>query len=60
LGGSIFLWTIIVAMFFRHFVKTFRDENKNDYDKVESILTTADVARAFEASPPAEEPTSHH
>ena len=60
LGGSIFLWTIIVAMFFRHFVKTFRDENKNDYDKVESILTTADVARAFEATPPAEEPTSHH
>jgi len=60
LGGSIFLWTIIVAMFFRHFVKTFRDENKNDYDKVESILTTADVARAFEASPPAEAPTSHN
>ena len=60
LGGSIFLWTIIVAMFFRLFVKTFRDENKNDYDKVESILTTADVARAFEASPPAEEPTSHN
>jgi putative membrane protein len=60
LGGSIFLWAIIVAMFFRHFVKTFRDENKNDYDKVESILTTADVARAFEATPPAEEPTSHH
>ena len=60
LGGSIFLWTIIVAMFFRHFVKTFRDENKNDYDKVESILTTAEVARAFEATPPAEEPTSHN
>ena len=60
LGGSIFLWTIILVMFFRHFVKTFRDENKNDYDKVESILTTADVARAFEASPPAEEPTSHN
>ncbi len=58
LGGSIFLWTIIVVMFFKHFVKIFRDENKNDYDKVESILTTADVARAFEATPPAEEPKS--
>ena len=58
LGGSIFLWTIIVAMFFRHFVKTFRDENKDDYDKVESILTMADVERAFEATPPAEEPKS--
>jgi putative membrane protein len=58
LGGSIFLWTIIVAMFFRHFVKTFRDENKNDYDKVEAILTTADVERAFQATAPAEEPKS--
>ena len=58
LGGSIFLWTIIVAMFFRHFVKTFRDENKNDYDKVESILTMADVERAFQATAPAEEPKS--
>ena len=58
LGGSIFLWTIIVAMFFRHFVKTFRDENKDDYDKVESILTTADVERAFQATAPAEEPKS--
>ena len=58
LGGSIFLWTIIVAMFFKHFVKTFRDENKDDYDKVETILTTADVERAFQASPPVEEPKS--
>ena len=58
LGGSIFLWTIIVAMFFRHFVKTFRDENKNDYDKVEAILTMADVERAFQATAPAEEPKS--
>jgi hypothetical protein len=45
-------------MFFRHFVKTFRDENKNDYDKVEAILTTADVERAFQATAPAEEPKS--
>ena len=58
LGGSIFLWTIIVAMFFKHFVKTFRDENKDDYHKVETILTTADVERAFQASPPVEEPKS--
>ena len=58
LGGSVFLWTIIVAMFFKHFVKTFRDENKDDYHKVETILTTADVERAFQASPPVEEPKS--
>ena len=58
LGGSIFLWTIIVAMFVKHFVKTFRDENKDGYIRQEEVLTTADVERAFEATPPAEEPTS--
>ena len=60
LGGSIFLWTIIVAMFVKHFVKTFRDENKDDYVREEEVLTTADVERAFEATPPAEEPTSRN
>lgn len=60
LGGSIFLWTIIVAMFVKHFVKTFRDENKDDYVRKEEVLTTADVERAFSATPPAEEPTSHN
>ena len=60
LGGSIFLWTIIVAMFVKHFVKTFRDENKDDYVRKEEVLTTADVERAFEATPPAEEPTSRN
>jgi putative membrane protein len=59
LGGSIFLWTIIIAMFFRHFVKTFRDENTDDYVRKESVLTTADVERAFEATPPVEEPRTH-
>jgi putative membrane protein len=60
LGGSIFLWTIIVAMFVKHFVKTFRDENKDDYVRKEEVLTTADVERAFDATPPAEEPTSRN
>jgi putative membrane protein len=60
LGGSIFLWTIIVAMFVKHFVKTFRDENKDGYIRQEEVLTTADVERAFEATPPAEEPTSRN
>ena len=60
LGGSIFLWTIIVVMFVKHFVKTFRDENKDDYVRKEEVLTTADVERAFDATPPAEEPTSRN
>jgi hypothetical protein len=46
-------------MFFRHFVKTFRDENTDDYVRKESVLTTADVERAFEATPPVEEPRTH-
>jgi hypothetical protein len=47
-------------MFVKHFVKTFRDENKDDYVRQEEVLTTADVERAFEATPPAEEPTSRN
>lgn len=53
LGGSIFLWTIIVIMFVRTFVRTFRDENTTDYVRTEEPLTTADVERAFsETAPP--------
>jgi putative membrane protein len=59
LGGSTFLWSIIGVMFYKHFVKTFRDENKNDYAHKEEVLTTADVERAFQAAPPVEEPKSH-
>jgi len=58
LGGSSFLWSIIGVMFYKNFVKTFRDENKDDYVHIEEVLTTADVERAFQATPPAEEPKS--
>lgn len=60
LGGSTFLWSIIGVMFYKHFVKTFRDENKDDYDHkeieiIEEPLTTADVMKAFsESSAPIE------
>jgi putative membrane protein len=59
LGGSTFLWSIIAVMYFKHFVKTFQKENENDYAHKEEVLTTADVERAFQASPPVEEPKSH-
>ncbi|MFM7872128.1 MAG: cytochrome c oxidase assembly protein, partial [Actinomycetota bacterium] len=53
LGGSIFLWTIIIVMFVRTFVRTFRDENTTDYVRIDEPLTTADVERAFsETAPP--------
>jgi putative membrane protein len=56
LGGSAFLWTIIGVMFYKNFVKTFSEENKDDYDHkdieiVEEPLTTADVLKAFSESP---------
>lgn len=50
LGGSIFLWTIIVVMFVRTFVRTFRAENSTDYVRPEEPLTTADVERAFSST----------
>ena len=55
LGGSAFLWTIIIVMFVRHFVVTFRRENANSYERHEEPLTMADVERAFsESTPPVE------
>ena len=47
LGGSMFLWTIIVVMFLRHFVRTFRAENSRDYVRPDEALTTTDVERVF-------------
>lgn len=47
LGGSMFLWTIIVVMFIRHFVRTFRVENSHAYVRIEEQLTTADIERVF-------------
>jgi putative membrane protein len=52
LGGSSFLWTIIVVMFIRHFVRTFRTENSRAYVRSDDLLTTADVEREFSASVP--------
>jgi putative membrane protein len=54
IGGAIFLWTIIIVMFIRRFVKTFRTENDSSY--VRQPLTTADVEKAFAETPPAREP----
>lgn len=68
IGGSIFLWTIIVIMYVRTFVRTFREENAHSLRRSarmpaaeitghdELALTTADVQRAFERTAPAAEP----
>jgi len=53
LGGSISLWTIIIVMFVRTFVRTFRRENESAY--VRKPLTMADVEKAFEETEPVRE-----
>ena len=66
LGGSVFLWSIVVYLFFRRFAARFAEENTyrrsaqlptseivgND----EVALTYAEVQEAFERSEPAPEP----
>jgi len=55
-GGSIFLWSIIVFIFFRRFIGRFFAEA--GYARPpEPVLTYEEVASAFEANPPAEEPS---
>ena len=65
-GGSIFLWTIIILLWFRRFASSYRDEH--DYRRGhlmptaeiighdEDPLTYDDVAREFARQPAASEP----
>lgn len=55
-GGSIFLWSIIVFIFFRRFIGRFFAEASYARPP-EPVLTYEEVASAFEANPPAEEPS---
>jgi putative membrane protein len=55
-GGSIFLWSIIVFIFFRRFIGRFFAEASYARPP-EQVLTYEEVASAFEANPPAEEPS---
>lgn len=55
-GGSIFLWSIIVFIYFRRFIGKFFAEA--GYARPpEPVLTYEEVTSAFEANPPAEEPS---
>jgi putative membrane protein len=55
-GGSIFLWSIIVFIFFRRFIGRFFAEASYARPP-EPVLTYEEVASAFEANPPADEPS---
>lgn len=55
-GGSIFLWSLIVFIFFRRFIGKFFAEA--GYARPpEPVLTYEEVTSAFQANPPAEEPS---
>ena len=53
IGGSIFLWSIVIFMFFKRFAGNFNAEQNYVRD---TTLTFEEVERAFENTPPAPEP----
>ena len=53
LGGSIFLWSIVIFMFFKRFAGNFNAEQTYVRD---TTLTFEEVEQAFEKTPPAPEP----
>ena len=53
IGGSVFLWGIVIFMFFRRFAANFNAEQSYVRD---TTLTFEEVERAFENTPPAPEP----
>jgi len=58
-GGSIYLWSIVVFLFFRRFIAGFfadQSYRKSVRPVDDSVLTFKDVTDAFGRVPPAEEP----
>jgi len=55
LGGSIFLWTIIVRLWFTRFAASYRTEH--DYRRAAPVLTFDDVEREFAVTPAPAEPS---
>ncbi len=53
LGGSVFLWSIVIYMFFKKFAGNFNAEQNYVRD---TTLTFEEVERVFENTPPAPEP----
>jgi putative membrane protein len=58
IGGAVFLWTIIIAMFIRHIAKP--NGTRQSYRKVDEPLTFEEVTAAFEQTPPVAEPERSH
>ncbi|MGA0064818.1 MAG: cytochrome c oxidase assembly protein [Ilumatobacteraceae bacterium] len=57
-GGTIFLWSIIVFLWFRRFTAQF--DGEQTYRRTSEPLTYDDVTRAFEQVPPIKEDDAPH
>lgn len=56
IGGSVFMWAVMIFLFFNRFIRGFNDEQTNSYAPKDDTLTFEDVTSAFEKNPPVEEP----
>jgi putative membrane protein len=56
LGGSVFMWCVLIFLYFRRFSRGFLEQQHDSYVAKDDTLTFEEVADAFEKNPPVEEP----
>jgi putative membrane protein len=56
LGGSVFMWCVMIFLYFRRFITGFNEQQRDSYVPKDETLTFEEVTDAFEKSPPIEEP----
>ncbi len=56
LGGSVFMWIVMIFLFFSRFMKGFNEAQTNSYAPKDNTLTFEQVTEEFEKTPPVEEP----
>jgi len=55
LGGSVFMWGVLIFLYFRRFSRGFHEQQHNSYVAKDDTLTFEEVADVFEKNPPVEE-----
>jgi len=55
LGGSVFMWGVLVFLYFRRFSRGFHEQQHDSYVAKDDTLTFEEVADVFEKNPPVEE-----
>jgi putative membrane protein len=56
LGGSVFMWAVLIFVYFKRFSRGFHEQQHDSYVAKDDTLTFEEVADAFEKNPPVEEP----